>query len=1176
MERSKDNAMELGENVFLQDPFLSLDSDLDDVSEVIRNNLLVEQPGLYDNSSRTPSPQYMRDTDIFIPQNHSRNEVAYAHDLPTYPPITEANMNSYDKEIGQIVSLLQDDQQNPLLSSPGPSMQQCSQYVQSPFASGVQVKADYNTMDTMSDVYDMHGASTERQFLRSNSSPAMDHQMDFQQSSSNIPSLSAYQQVITQDLHPQQQPYVPLQHYDSPYDNVQTANTSDVYAYDTTKPLPTHLNQLSHVVIDETAAESQLQDYPSTHYSVYNQNDATTRQNDSPNNAKQEIIKMLLEMSPSEFNRIRTQKQHNLDKRQPTSPTPIDPIRKRSSIQLSSTPTTSSSLQQPLMISVAGHRNQSLTSLDSPIATTTSNLSPPLVSPESTASGFVNDWREDSDNESSALQLYPNGKKGPRTERRTAHNLIEKKYRCSINDRINHLKEMLAPEEAKLSKSATLRKAIEHITSLRQQNMDLLRENGLLKQSIKALGGEPPLVVAHSIKFNHTTQSARSRDSSESPLSDPSSASNSPRRSKKTNSQMLNQSRVSLCVFMLMVVMWNPFAILFGGPENTTHMGVETTDHIVGRIPVRHRTLKAFGGDYPFDMEAESSNWWHRAFTRHALIWLVNGLIVFIILTRLLIHGEPVADRRSPTWMTFMKTKQNAMDAIIGCNYKEAQRQLSEALYILGRPLPRRGGLDEFMSITWQVIRHILNAVWIGRWFSRRRRSKTISAPTVCRSHATTAIVYHQLNQLYLLGIDALDSGPMSGLNLALSAVNLAESAGISRDGVSHQQRADIYIHAALTTKKSLPRFISQITSAYFLRRARRHVQKSGSVDNVEMKCYRWIFHPLARTFLTEIDALNEILINNRQMANYPFVNPLNSPKPIDRLTSAFKMHLLALLMNQLNSSSPTLRVMDFVDISHLLLNISTSDQPQSTNDPRETILGDDVQNDWDSTAKGQGDELCTWWTHVITCGLYWKYGDNQRAQKHYALIRKCPKLLLNSNLALGVGMALCTRKICNEDQNKKEFVNMVWFHAKGSYAHILREEVWNSRKKSSMAIAMNPLVRCLTFYWILNSLLDVWQLSLDNKQLYWEQTAPSQMRRLYYDVLSDYRLSCRHQPDRFRILIFKLLGRLLDGANPLNTWQLLLKQYPNLNENEESLDSSSQNEIIKRLRSDLQVACKI
>jgi hypothetical protein len=42
-------------------------------------------------------------------------------------------------------------------------------------------------------------------------------------------------------------------------------------------------------------------------------------------------------------------------------------------------------------------------------------------------------------------------------------------------------------------------------------------------------------------------------------------------------------------------------------------------------------------------------------------------------------------------------------------------------------------------------------------------------------------------------------------------------------------------------------------------------------------------------------------------------------------------MHLLALLMNQLNSSVVTLKLVDFVDISHLLLNICMSDSAQTT-----------------------------------------------------------------------------------------------------------------------------------------------------------------------------------------------------------------------------------------------------
>jgi hypothetical protein len=75
-------------------------------------------------------------------------------------------------------------------------------------------------------------------------------------------------------------------------------------------------------------------------------------------------------------------------------------------------------------------------------------------------------------------------------------------------------------------------------------------------------------------------------------------------------------------------------------------------------------------------------NWWYRAFTRNTLIWLINVFIVFMILTRLLVYGEPVTDRRSSTYVTFVKIKKHAHDSIGACNYKEAQRQLSDALFV--------------------------------------------------------------------------------------------------------------------------------------------------------------------------------------------------------------------------------------------------------------------------------------------------------------------------------------------------------------------------------------------------------------------------------------------------------------------------------------------------------------
>lgn len=61
-------------------------------------------------------------------------------------------------------------------------------------------------------------------------------------------------------------------------------------------------------------------------------------------------------------------------------------------------------------------------------------------------------------------------------ERRTAHNAIERRYRSSINDKIVELKNIVAGNEAKLNKSAVLRKAIEYITNLEQINKKLKEE----------------------------------------------------------------------------------------------------------------------------------------------------------------------------------------------------------------------------------------------------------------------------------------------------------------------------------------------------------------------------------------------------------------------------------------------------------------------------------------------------------------------------------------------------------------------------------------------------------------------------------------------------------------------------------------------------------------------------
>lgn len=112
----------------------------------------------------------------------------------------------------------------------------------------------------------------------------------------------------------------------------------------------------------------------------------------------------------------------------------------------------------------------------------------------------------------------------------------------------------------------------------------------------------------------------------------------------------------------------------------------------------------------------------------------------------LLSTPQPSTDSLAPTLLTWTPRPQG--------DFAQAAQQLWLALRALGRPLPT-SHLDLACSLLWNLIRHLLQRLWVGRWLAGRagglRRDSALEADTRT-SACDAALVYHKLHQLHTMG----------------------------------------------------------------------------------------------------------------------------------------------------------------------------------------------------------------------------------------------------------------------------------------------------------------------------------------------------------------------------------------------------------------------------------------
>lgn len=389
-----------------------------------------------------------------------------------------------------------------------------------------------------------------------------------------------------------------------------------------------------------------------------------------------------------------------------------------------------------------------------------------------------------------------------REVKRSAHNAIERRYRTSINDKIIELKDMIVGVDAKLNKSAILRKTIDYIRFLQNSNAKLKAENMTLKmaaqrQNLRELlsigeltpprsdGSEPSLSPVPTIPPLSPASPASIKEEPEMQNSLIDRASSV---SPKTISGLRDNTRLTLCAFLLIFLAFNPLGIVMNnfGKLSLSSSSDYAATRVDGRTILNH--------DDNGESEEFSYTIWN---FENLIIWFINILLLAGGLCRLIVYGDPVVPTESKTFLELRRWRRQAEFNMSLNEYEKGNSDLGHCLRYFGRSLPS-SRIEIYMATLWQIVRQVLHKLWIGKWVLNvgkwlSEKNERVQAET---SAAELAITYERILSL------RLSQGFTRGtLFLALSSVNYAEAAG---DNISKICLSEIYINAGLAFKQSM------------------------------------------------------------------------------------------------------------------------------------------------------------------------------------------------------------------------------------------------------------------------------------------------------------------------------------------------------------------------------------
>uniref|UniRef100_A0A672IZ21 Sterol regulatory element-binding protein 2 n=1 Tax=Salarias fasciatus TaxID=181472 RepID=A0A672IZ21_SALFA len=700
-------------------------------------------------------------------------------------------------------------------------------------------------------------------------------------------------------------------------------------------------------------------------------------------------------------------------------------------------------------------------------------------------------------------------------ERRTTHNIIEKRYRSSINDKIVELRDLVMGNDAKMHKSGVLRKAIDYIKYLQQVNHKLRQENLALKmanQKNKSVTLSEDVELKQEIVMMSPPASDSGSGSPHqfspycvdsepgSPLLDHDQVKSEP--DSPSSVGVMDRSRLLLCALTFFCLSLNPLPSLLG-PE-----------------PSGGHTLS--GGHGPsrslvwFPSHTQDFASWLRCLLPWVMVWVLSGVGAVWGCVRVLYLWEPVTPLHSPKSVSFWRHRKQADLHLKRGDYPAAMASLETCLSVLTRALPSTC-LDLVCSLSWNLIRYGLHRPTPLGWLVHQIGGKH-EGEEARTSARDAALVYHKLSQLQLTG-KLPQRSSLWALSLSLSAVNLSESA---QGKMAPAQLAQMYVTAATALRMVLGHHLSCLPG-YLLGCAE-------GVANQETKpipdCLRWLFTPLGRQFFLSCDWSVK-----SESSDGVYTSQRDPTDPVAQLHRCFCRKLLERAVHTLiqpQSDSDAGKLEGFFFLFLQLLNSCTEDSP-SQPPPFSTPPN--------HTTTPVGDPVSRWWAVVLKAAVHWLQGDDVSVRSLLAEAERMPRALhlLDHPLPKAVHL-LCKAVQMSLSPLKGEGMIACLSHCDraGSY---LRPSI--SVPLTQSGNLLNKGVELLVCDLLLTLRTSLWQRGGSSNGE--PGPAPgSQLAGFQRDLSALRKLTQCYRQAQHKVFLHETTVRLMAGASPTRTHQLL------------------------------------